>query len=214
MNFSEGLVLVIRTRTKKIMFINRIAAFIIGIPIIFIIEIFRYFKIKSQKKKFLCTKEISIGLLFIYLIVLISITLLPLHINTTGRAMLDRPEPNVIPVFNTVKDIVNSHLELRHSMIEFWIINILGNLILLTPLAVLAPLISNKFRTYKSVMLLCFLVSLSIELIQYISYFFGTFRSVDIDDVILNTLGALIGFSVFKILNCKIVGNHIEKQLE
>ncbi|MBL4931185.1 VanZ family protein [Clostridium paridis] len=196
------------------MFINRIVAFIIGIPLVIIIEVFRYFKVKSQNKKFIDYKEVSIVLLFIYLIVLISVTLLPLFINTSGRTMLDRPEPNIVPVFNTVKDMINARMDLRHYMIEFWIINILGNLILLAPLSVLAPIITNKFRSYRSVILLCFSVSLLIEFLQYISYYLGNFRSVDIDDVILNTLGALIGFSIFKILNKRVENYYIEKQLE
>ncbi|MDD7794110.1 VanZ family protein [Clostridium sp. 'White wine YQ'] len=196
------------------MFINRIVAFIIGIPLVIIIEIFRYFKVKSQNKKFINYKEVSIVLLFIYFIVLISITLLPFYINLSHRAMLDRPEPNIVPVFNTIKDMVNTPLGERHYMIEFWVVNILGNLMLLAPLSVLAPIITNKFRSYRSVTLLCFSVSLLIESLQYISYFFGNFRSVDIDDVILNTLGALIGFFVFKLLNNKVIDSYIEKQLE
>ncbi|MDY4079883.1 MAG: VanZ family protein [Clostridium sp.] len=86
-------------------------------------------------------------------------------------------------------------------MVKFWIINILGNIILLAPLAFIMPVISKKFRSLKSVVILCFCTSLFIEFLQFLSLFIGNLRSVDIDDVILNTLGAFIGFGIFKILS-------------
>lgn len=46
-----------------------------------------------------------------------------------------------------------------------------------------------------------------IEVLQYISMYFGNRRFVDIDDVILNTLGALIGFEIFKLINRKVLKN-------
>ena len=63
------------------------------------------------------------------------------------------------------------------------------------------PVISKKFRSLKSVVILCFCTSLFIEFLQFLSLFIGNLRSVDIDDVILNTLGVFIGFEAFKVLS-------------
>jgi glycopeptide antibiotics resistance protein len=43
-------------------------------------------------------------------------------------------------------------------------------------------------------------LSLSIEAIQFVLGFLGNARAVDIDDVILNTLGALLGICFYKFL--------------
>lgn len=76
-----------------------------------------------------------------------------------------------------------------------------GNLLLLTPLAILLPIIFKRCNNIKFTVLVCFFVSISIEFIQYISIYVGNIRSVDIDDVILNTLGALIGVFIYQFIN-------------
>lgn len=99
------------------------------------------------------------------------------------------------------------YIKRKKANIKFWIINLVGNLILLVPLVTIVPLIYKKYRNIKSIVLLCFSVSIIIEFLQYISMYFGNRRSVDIDDVILNTLGALIGFAIFKLINSKVLKN-------
>ena len=59
-------------------------------------------------------------------------------------------------------------------------------------------IISKKFRSLKSVVILCFCASCFIEFLQYLSLFVGNLRSVDIDDVILNTIGGILGYIIFK----------------
>ena len=66
-------------------------------------------------------------------------------------------------------------------------------------------IISNrKFGVAKSrvpllrVMTIAFCLSLSIETIQFFSRFIGSLRAVDIDDVLLNTLGACLGYAVYR----------------
>lgn len=178
------------------MAIDRTFAFIIGIPVLIIMEILRYRKAKLSKKKFIDFKEISIVIFSIYIIALAAMTLLLIY-----RFRYSRAAVNIIPVFNTIKDISMTRADMASYMTKFWITNIIGNLLLLAPLAAIAPIIFKKLRSIKATMILCFLVSLSIEFLQYLFGFFGNSRSADIDDVILNTLGGLIGFSIFKIIN-------------
>jgi len=68
------------------------------------------------------------------------------------------------------------------------------------PLGILLPLVSNRFLTFKRVLLFALFLSLSVESIQFLLRFFGNPRAVDIDDVILNTLGACVGFAFYKFL--------------
>ncbi|WP_414633106.1 VanZ family protein [Clostridium sp. UBA6640] len=68
------------------------------------------------------------------------------------------------------------------------------NIIMTIPLGFLLPLIWKQFRTIKKVALSGFLLSLSIELSQL----FTRIRTTTTDDLIMNTLGAIIGYFIFK----------------
>ena len=73
-------------------------------------------------------------------------------------------------------------------------INLLGNVLVFLPLGLLPPLIWKKYRSFLHGLLPGFLFSLSAECLQYF-----TGRSVDIDDLLLNTLGAALGWLVWKV---------------
>jgi len=72
---------------------------------------------------------------------------------------------------------------------SYWLwFMLLGNIVMFMPLGFFPKLLYRKWSWWKS-LLLGFGVSVSIELAQLF-----TTRSTDIDDVILNTLGALLGW--------------------
>lgn len=73
-------------------------------------------------------------------------------------------------------------------------INLLGNLLVFVPLGLLPPMIWKKCRGLMYGILPGFLFSLSVECLQYF-----TGRSVDIDDLLLNTLGAAAGWLLWKL---------------
>lgn len=73
------------------------------------------------------------------------------------------------------------------GMIEDWKNSIL-NVLLFVPLGLMLPLLWRKFRTVKSTVLFGFLMSLAIEVLQIF-----TFRATDVNDLITNTLGTLLG---------------------
>lgn len=73
-------------------------------------------------------------------------------------------------------------------------INLLGNVLVFLPLGLLPPLIWKKYRRFLHGLLPGFLFSLSAECLQYF-----TGRSVDIDDLLLNTLGAALGWLVWRL---------------
>jgi len=73
---------------------------------------------------------------------------------------------------------------------------IIGNLIMLAPLGIYLPILYSKVSDYSKVILIGILTSLSIEIIQLLT----SFRSADIDDIILNSIGIVIGFSLYKII--------------
>ena len=73
---------------------------------------------------------------------------------------------------------------------------VLGNFVMLLPLGIYIPLLFPKLSGFFKVFIVCLLVSVSIELMQLIT----SYRSTDIDDVILNTSGAVIGYVMYKII--------------
>ena len=180
-------------------YLENIFIYRIGFLILLIAEVIRFVRAKKEKRKFFCLKEFFVVMFQVYLTLLISVTLFPLRIGDGNVDLF----VNFIPIVNSVKDIIKDITTENETWfyIKFWLTNLLGNIILLSPLAVLLPILSKKFRSLKSVVILCFCASCFIEFLQYVSLFVGNLRSVDIDDVILNTLGAFIGFGIFKILS-------------
>jgi glycopeptide antibiotics resistance protein len=74
--------------------------------------------------------------------------------------------------------------------------NIGGNILLFMPLGLAIPLRFKVNKLWK-VMLLGFAISLTVEIIQL----FSSIRSFDVDDLILNTFGAILGFVAYKIFD-------------
>ena len=70
------------------------------------------------------------------------------------------------------------------------------NIIMFMPLGFLLPLIWKNFRNAKKVVLMGFLMSLAIEICQLFNI-----RTTDIDDLLMNTLGTLVGYCCWKVFS-------------
>lgn len=77
------------------------------------------------------------------------------------------------------------------------LINIPGNIAMFIPTGVMLPLIYRKLDTMKKVVFTGFLMSLCIEIIQLPF----SVRASDVDDLILNTLGCLLGYGIYVLFN-------------
>jgi glycopeptide antibiotics resistance protein len=73
---------------------------------------------------------------------------------------------------------------------------LIGNIVLFIPLGFLLPSIWKKLRRMSLVVMIGFFLSLFIEASQFLF----THRVSNIDDVILNTLGASVGYMGFSIV--------------
>jgi glycopeptide antibiotics resistance protein len=76
------------------------------------------------------------------------------------------------------------------------------NIILFIPLGFLLPLIWHNFRSAKNTILFGFGLSLVIEISQIFTY-----RATDIDDLITNTAGTLLGYLIAGFVNDKCSNN-------
>ncbi|MCM3742484.1 VanZ family protein [Oceanobacillus luteolus] len=75
--------------------------------------------------------------------------------------------------------------------------NILGNIVIFMPFGFLLPILISRFQKFITILLVSFCFSLTFEIIQLLFPILGSF---DVDDLILNTLGALLGFMFFTLI--------------
>lgn len=74
--------------------------------------------------------------------------------------------------------------------------NIIGNIFVFAPLGYFLPLLFNKCKRINTVILVGFIISFLFEACQYLLYL----GSADIDDIILNLIGTVIGFAFYQII--------------
>lgn len=110
-----------------------------------------------------------------------------------------RSNVNVVP-FHTIKLYIRVLQGNRGVMLtRHAIVNLAGNIVMFIPLGMLLPRVYQALRTawrffWVTVFLVC-----TVELIQL----FSLVGCCDVDDLILNVLGAGIGFLVYKCSNIK-----------
>lgn len=81
----------------------------------------------------------------------------------------------------------------------FCVHNARGNVMLFFPLGVLIPLVWRNLRVWQAVVIAVAL-SVCIELAQYLSSAWGSYRAADVNDVILNVAGASLGLATVGLL--------------
>lgn len=75
--------------------------------------------------------------------------------------------------------------------------NTILNIILFVPLGIMLPFLWKKYNTLKAALMFGFGMSLAIEILQILTY-----RATDINDLIANTVGTVLGYFIFRITSC------------
>lgn len=159
------------------------------LSLIFYIPV-RYSIIQGKGIKINYYKEVIYILLIIYVESLLYLTVYP----SSGVIHSDWVGVNLVP-FDTIKDYL---FLFAYGYMGTATINLIGNIIVLVPLGVLLVLL-NKNITFIKILMIGFGTTLAIETTQLVLSMSGWLsRSFDIDDIILNTLGVLIGFIIMK----------------
>ena len=86
---------------------------------------------------------------------------------------------------------------LRAGQMNRLLTEIAPNIMLFIPVGIFMPVVIKRTRKYYIIVTPLLFISLLIEFIQYF-----TGRSSDIDDIIMNVIGGIIGYAIFKGLNC------------
>lgn len=122
-----------------------------------------------------------------------------------AKALLFK-EVSLIEIFNAdrilIRDInvipfqsIFEYFASEHFNIWIGLMNVIGNIVLFIPLGLYLQIFKKNKKILDCVALAC-AVSLCVEIVQYI---FGIGHT-DIDDLILNTLGGLLGILLYRIL--------------
>jgi len=170
--------------------LNMIPYMIVTLPIYFTI---RVIILKQKKLKVNWYYEISLFLFVLFVVGLISQTIIPkFEFGLNGFKILKSGvhETNLIP-FKVLVDTYNEVFV--NENINYFLINFLGNIIMFMPIGFFIPLLWNVSN--KKVIIVGFCFSVFIEFCQL----FLT-RGTDIDDLILNIIGVLLGLLLYRLL--------------
>ena len=161
-------------------------------PIYFVI---RFLIIK--RSHFHLWKELLYFSFFLYSVSIFSQTILPSREFLLGYES-GAGRNNFTP-FQTIAFYVKQLGGPLHSVALY---NLVGNIVLFVPFGFYIPVIWKKFQYLWKMLIVSITIPVFIEGTQY---FIG--RSIDVDDVFLNTIAIIIGFCLFKIGNCLLQRN-------
>lgn len=145
-------------------------------------------------------REIALNIFFLYFLAMVSFTIfknghLMMNFDNYGYA-------NLIPFKETLKMFTDDFGSTRRALY-----NVFGNILLFVPLGFFIPLFYEKYNSLLKVTFYGMLASITIEGIQYLT----AMNITDIDDVIFNTLGALVGALCYRIFEAIFRGKRLEE---
>ncbi|MFA9556544.1 VanZ family protein [Evansella sp. AB-rgal1] len=160
-------------------------SFVHGVGVILLIIYIVFDLVKNKKRKELLLRRVVFYSFLYYLINLINLTIFPIDPYNFGFIL----DTQLIP-FYFVYESFTYGLDMAY----------VNNLLMLLPLGIYIPLLFPRFRKLSYTLMICFLFSLSIEVTQLIlNQTWGVMRQFNVDDLILNTAGAAIGFVGYKL---------------
>ena len=158
--------------------------------------IFRAYRHRSTGRPLSWPREILLLTFVVYLSGLAAVTLTP---NRSSRMVAEgRGGMELRP---SVASLTCSTASLPRGSSDrgFCMRNARGNFVLFFPLGVLLPLVWRRVGFWRG-MQVAVAVSLSIELVQYLSSAWGSYRAADVNDLILNVAGAGLGLALVSLL--------------
>lgn len=170
---------------------NMIPYLIICLPIYFL---FRYYYVKKKLKgRYRAWHEILLSILVAVMVGVISQTIIPEFELINGKIQMAtlalKERFNFIPFrifYETYIEVV------RYQNFSYLWISLISNICIFIPIGILLPLLYTSYKKWHKTLLFGISFSIGIEAIQIFLP-----RATDIDDVILNTFGTLLGFWIY-----------------
>lgn len=126
---------------------------------------------------------------------------------TTGLPYIQQLKQhlNLIPLRTILHYLwIFRHSRLPH-ILRYAVINFYGNILLFMPLGLFPPLLDKRFQKFWKTVLFSAVVMAVVELLQML-LLVGT---CDVDDLILNVVGASIGYGIYKAVICHAHQKHV-----
>ncbi|KAF0815968.1 putative membrane protein [Bacillus sp. ZZV12-4809] len=160
------------------------------------------FWINKRKKTVSIMHYVTLVSFVIYLLCVIHLVFFPIGVNLGRYA-------NQTPWYKSINAIPIVTIDIKTFLL---------NILMMLPLGVYIPLLIKNMAGIKKAATLGLMFSLSFELIQLlIRVTLGSGRSSDINDIIANTAGTVIGFMIinklYKISLFKKIFQHLELQI-
>jgi len=138
------------------------------------------------------------ALFVLYLGWVVGATLFPLPVSAVAVAAESagrHVEVDLIPLAS-IRDVLHN----ASRFAQVWILG--GNVLTLAPFGLLLPFAAPRLATWRRMVVAAFLFPLGIELAQLgVSLALGySYRVTEVDDVLLNFLGILLGFAAYLLL--------------
>ena len=124
----------------------------------------------------------------IFWIIFIFYLILMLGLLFLSRSGMDSNNINLIP-FKSIAEGINVYNGIEYRLVDD---QVWGNIVIFIPAGIYLMVLSKKSSILRS-LLIVFLISLGIEIVQYVF----KIGASDIDDIILNCLGGIIGILIY-----------------
>ena len=163
-----------------------------------------------MKNVFRFIKKISPYLFVVYIVLLILILVFKIsqpemfegiiHRLKTGEQVTFAEPNNIVPF-----KVIGEYLSNAQTLNDWFAKNLIGNIVVFIPIGFLVPLFLKRNRIWH-VAIVGIVVSVFIEILQSLL----AVGRADIDDIILNTIGLLIGFGIYKLIYSVALKNSLE----
>ena len=161
--------------------------------------VFRVYRHRTGRHPLSFQREILLLTVVLYLSGLAAATLTPnrsTRLLAQGRGGIE-PHPRLASL-----TCFSASLPRGSSAHAFCAQNARGNVMLFFPLGILMPLVWRRLRFWRG-MQIAIALSVTIELLQYLSSAWGSYRAADVNDVILNVVGASLGLGLVSLLQLR-----------
>ena len=141
-------------------------------------------------------RELQLLLVYICIVVVVRFTFCPFgEVDGKIQPLLFDPE-KIFPLWVNFKPFMYLF---DYPTTKEALLNLVGNTAMFIPLGIVWPVVFKKLDAHGKIIAAGFGVSLAIEILQL--PFFD--RATDIDDLILNTLGFLMGYGIYLLVTRK-----------